>query len=705
MLKYNYDSNQGEMMTFESNRHLELSSDVDFLLPGGALSEIDELKPLVSKILKGEIKYLKLVSPVAVRLLKLANDETSSLTDLTDIIKTSSSLSLQVLHLANSAYYNFFPKVNSIQRAVTLLGFSTIRQIALNILFFKQIIKPKSKRKFNQIFFWQHCLFVAILSKKIAIEIKHPEPDLIYAAGLMHDIGKIVLENYGRLSYSDFIDTFEKSKNTSLQNEHNFFGLTHAEIGAVYCKENDLPDCICDVVLKHHSSLKSFKTDTMTKNSIAIIAYANYIAWFQDIGSIKQNQNPVLQEEVLEIIHEFNIDIESILDQVDKEIQNIAESFNIHFPNLNKLRANLIKFIFHMGTNKLNRESDECPAQSQFFNSNYLDCMTIPHHSLNPQEFMPWTLEAIHKDYHFDRLIIMDIEPKRRCLIAKYYWPENIFAIPAKQFEIMLSSFSGSLLSSLRNKQAVLINDENQENNELLHALQVNAFFSLPILSNNKLSSILYIDNAISGNKLEQKLLPELNSITTELSLAMSNAGLFKQEKKKAQSDPLTEMNNKGMINQFLKTHFNENFFDKLSIGFIDIDYFKHFNDSYGHKAGDDVLKIVADILKSLTRPTDLVGRYGGEEFLFVLIDTDEAGVRRFAERIRMEIEQKGKILHGRFPKQYLTVSIGVAMYNNAYKNYQMMIDAADNAMYQSKKEGRNRVTIFNKTHIDVFNP
>ena len=113
----------------------------------------------------------------------------------------------------------------------------------------------------------------------------------------------------------------------------------------------------------------------------------------------------------------------------------------------------------------------------------------------------------------------------------------------------------------------------------------------------------------------------------------------------------------------------------------------------------------MADILKSLTRPADLVGRYGGEEFLFVLIDTDEAGVRRFAERIRMGIEQKGKILHGRFPKQYLTVSIGVAMYNNAYKNYQMMIDAADNAMYQSKKEGRNRVTIFNKTHIDVFNP
>jgi two-component system cell cycle response regulator len=178
--------------------------------------------------------------------------------------------------------------------------------------------------------------------------------------------------------------------------------------------------------------------------------------------------------------------------------------------------------------------------------------------------------------------------------------------------------------------------------------------------------------------------------------VAMFNAQQYGQEKKHAQIDHLTQLYNKRIVNEYLAEVFHE---DKsklvhIAIGFIDIDRFKLFNDTCGHQAGDDVLKIVADILRSLTRPGDFIGRYGGEEFLFVLKNTDKDGAYGYAERIRAEIERQGRIMSGRFHGHMLTVSIGLTMYSPNYLHYEDMIDVADQAMYRAKNEGRNRVVI-----------
>jgi diguanylate cyclase (GGDEF)-like protein len=326
----------------------------------------------------------------------------------------------------------------------------------------------------------------------------------------------------------------------------------------------------------------------------------------------------------------------------------------------------------------------------------HLNSLTVPHHSLNPDEFIPWTLESLQKEFAFDRLIMLDIDPIRRSLVTKYAWPETVPENNNDSFEIKISSLSQRLLSCLRNKQASLIDDQLDTEKHILNELKVDAFIILPILMYNRLSSVLYIDNSVSDRPLDEKLLPVLGNVTTELGIALVNASQFEEEKKKAQIDPLTGLNNKGTINQRLSLLFNENQrqLKHLAVGFIDIDFFKRFNDSYGHQAGDDVLRIVSDILKSLTRPNDFIARYGGEEFLFILYDTDEKGVRGFSERIRLEIEKKGKLLKNRFPEQSLTVSIGVVMYHPKYTTYLEMIDAADAAMYQSKAAGRNRVSI-----------
>ena len=133
---------------------------------------------------------------------------------------------------------------------------------------------------------------------------------------------------------------------------------------------------------------------------------------------------------------------------------------------------------------------------------------------------------------------------------------------------------------------------------------------------------------------------------------------------------------------------------EPLSIIMCDIDNFKKFNDTYGHAAGDQCLKEVAQRLQSsLNRPSDFCARYGGEEFIVVLIDTDLDGAMKVAERIRFSIAEM-KIKHiGSPPENVVTMSLGVAtLEDNSLTSYEKLIQYADEALYSAKDSGRNQV-------------
>jgi two-component system cell cycle response regulator len=235
-----------------------------------------------------------------------------------------------------------------------------------------------------------------------------------------------------------------------------------------------------------------------------------------------------------------------------------------------------------------------------------------------------------------------------------------------------------------------------EQDNPLIQCLKATEFIAIPVLYYNRLVGVLYADNLLSKKPIREQVLSEITPIAYELGVAIYNARQYDREKKNAQIDHLTQVSNKRMVDIFLTDIFQKGELKlaNIAIGFIDIDRFKIFNDTCGHQAGDDALKIVADILRGLTRPGDFIGRYGGEEFLFVLKNTNETGAYCYAERIRSEIERRGKVMSQRFHGHLLTVSIGVTLYNRHYKHYQDMIEAADQAMYRAKHEGRNKTVI-----------
>lgn len=129
------------------------------------------------------------------------------------------------------------------------------------------------------------------------------------------------------------------------------------------------------------------------------------------------------------------------------------------------------------------------------------------------------------------------------------------------------------------------------------------------------------------------------------------------------------------------------------SVAMIDVDGFKAFNDTFGHAAGDRALRTLSDILRAETRASDLVGRWGGEEFVAILTDTDADGAARLGERYRRAVEA------WQWDRTPITVSVGiagsaVAAADDAGDDIDQVVAAADRAMYRAKTEGRNRVVV-----------
>ncbi|WP_413402389.1 diguanylate cyclase [Pseudoalteromonas sp. KJ71-7] len=170
---------------------------------------------------------------------------------------------------------------------------------------------------------------------------------------------------------------------------------------------------------------------------------------------------------------------------------------------------------------------------------------------------------------------------------------------------------------------------------------------------------------------------------------------LNKKLEQVSQTDSLTQLANRGhwehlLHQEFLRTKRSEGC---CSLLIFDIDHFKKVNDDFGHSAGDEALRHIASLLKTALRETDIAGRYGGEEFVVTLLDTDKQGAIVFAERLRQLIETS--------PAKYnehtvhMAISVGIACFDNAFKDHERWIEAADKALYHSKETGRNKVSVY----------
>jgi diguanylate cyclase (GGDEF)-like protein len=132
-----------------------------------------------------------------------------------------------------------------------------------------------------------------------------------------------------------------------------------------------------------------------------------------------------------------------------------------------------------------------------------------------------------------------------------------------------------------------------------------------------------------------------------------------------------------------------------LSVMMVDIDHFKSINDDFGHGVGDDVIRQIADVLKSESRANDCVGRYGGEEFCVILVAADVEAAKEVGERARIEFARRMQRPDSATAGRPVTASFGVSTLTSGAADVAKLLDQADQALYESKNNGRNRVTVW----------
>ena len=187
-----------------------------------------------------------------------------------------------------------------------------------------------------------------------------------------------------------------------------------------------------------------------------------------------------------------------------------------------------------------------------------------------------------------------------------------------------------------------------------------------------------------------------LESYLSGAASALSNLRLLDRMKQQANIDMLTGLYNRRFLEDYARKLFAIAKRREQPVGMImlDLDRFKGFNDAYGHEIGDRILRHFAKTLTASMRETNLASRYGGEEFIVILPDTSAQASMLVAERLRKAVMAMVVPSNSEKPLPHLTVSVGVAAFPEHGRSLEEMIQASDKALYESKRNGRNRVTV-----------
>lgn len=223
---------------------------------------------------------------------------------------------------------------------------------------------------------------------------------------------------------------------------------------------------------------------------------------------------------------------------------------------------------------------------------------------------------------------------------------------------------------------------------------QVDDFLFIPILAKGQVVGGLAL-TAAPGRHFTQDDQVTLHLIATHAYLVIENAWLYEQIRRLSVTDGLTKVYNRRHLEERLEEEFRRSLRHKshLTALMLDIDHFKRVNDVYGHQAGDAVLRHLMELCRQVTRSSDVIGRYGGEEFMVLLPETDLTGGKCVAERLRKLVESqtfttdKGPI--------HVTISLGLCTIPaEGIDTPQQLVKGADDALYRAKQTGRNRTCL-----------
>lgn len=348
---------------------------------------------------------------------------------------------------------------------------------------------------------------------------------------------------------------------------------------------------------------------------------------------------------------------------------------------------------------QLNRELQQSKLKEQVLRGQDLLLYRISdiiRTSFNISENVSRTLEELAGHFSLDCCFaVLPSQEEPQDSIRSEYAVEDEFKVMDRDLDLaILQTFQAHFTV----EQTLIISDVLRDRTvepfrkEVLAKYPLKSLFYIPITYEEKLLGILGGHRCESEAQWTSENKSFLKSVAGQVAIGVTNARLYARVQRQATTDGLTGLFNHRTGQEKLAEQLRvaERYQRNIAVVMIDVDHFKSINDSYGHPAGDSVLKAVARLIRNDCRDVDIPVRYGGEEFLLILPEINQEGAVVVAERIRKKLA-KEVIVHDGVDIA-ITGSVGVAAYPEDADNQQQLLELSDRALYMSKRLGRNQV-------------
>lgn len=209
------------------------------------------MKLTLEQIVK-KVNDLPALPQVASQVLKLADDPNSTVKQLSDVICNDQALTAKVLRLANSAYYGFPRRISTIIEAIVILGYNTIRNLVLAVSIHGLLCDEVTGYRLGRGELWRHSIACAMAARTISRHVRFPAPEQAFIAGLLHDIGKVILNFYVNDSFDEILQKVHEERVSFIQAEEDVLGFTHTAVGARVAEKWNLPVPLVQAIGFHH---------------------------------------------------------------------------------------------------------------------------------------------------------------------------------------------------------------------------------------------------------------------------------------------------------------------------------------------------------------------------------------------------------------------------------------------------------------------
>ncbi len=226
------------------------------------------------------VNELPALPHIVVKIMQLSEDPDSSVQDMSNALNQDQTMTARVLRLANSAFFGFPRRISTVTDAIVFLGFKTIRSIVFAVSVSNILDRKMEGYALEQGELWRHSQCAAIAARMIARKCKFAHLDLAYTAGLLHDIGKVILNDYMKEAYHEVVALVEKGNIPFVEAENEVFGFNHAQVGARVAEKWNLPAELVESIAFHHSPEEA----TLNRRLTSIVHLADAICVMMGIG-------------------------------------------------------------------------------------------------------------------------------------------------------------------------------------------------------------------------------------------------------------------------------------------------------------------------------------------------------------------------------------------------------------------------------------